>query len=87
MSDADSAVSRRRLAAKRRNERVKLLANTSNALALGIIGATLIVPELSGSGVRMSAGPFDWFRAFWILAAVVLHILAQLAFELMQGED
>jgi hypothetical protein len=39
---------RRRLRAKRQNERVKLVATSLNTVALAIVAAALIVPSVSG---------------------------------------
>ena len=56
-------------------------------VALGILGATLIVPELSGTAARPGGGSFDWFRAFWILVAFILHAVAHSTLQLMRSED
>lgn len=74
--------SRRKLAAKRANERVKLLANTLNALAIGVAGAGLIVP-IVGEPTAL----FDAKRPAWLLFAAILHVCAQGALGLLRSED
>ena len=69
----------RRLAAKRNNERVKLVATTLNAIALTTFGAAFILPTVNGG---ISAPPL-----IWILAAVTLHLGAHAVFRLLRSED
>lgn len=69
----------RRLAAKRNNERVKLVASTLNAIALTTFGAAFILPTVNAG---MAAPPL-----IWILAAVTLHLGAQAVFRLLRSED
>lgn len=69
----------RRLAAKRNNERVKLMAGTFNAMALTILGAAIILPGING-------GP-GALTLIWIPASVALHLGAHMAFRFMRSED
>lgn len=69
----------RRLAAKRFNERVKLVVVTVNAMALTTLGAALILPALNPALPRTSS--------FWILLAVGLHLIAQALFQLLRSEE
>ncbi|AWN52304.1 hypothetical protein [Methylobacterium sp. 17Sr1-1] len=71
----------RKLAAKRINERLKLLASFFNALALGVIGAGVIIPTVA-----------DMTRAWpkslvWLVTGLVLHCAAQSAFTFLRSED
>lgn len=69
---------RRRLAAKRMNERLRLAANFLNAIGIGIVGAAFIVPGMTDlSTVRWS----------WIPVGIILHSVAQLLLQLLQAED
>ena len=73
---------RRRLAAKRNNERVKLAATSLNALALALLGAAFLIPALSNAAVLLTVEP--WFLLF---VAVALHFGAQATLNLLQSED
>ena len=73
--------SSRKLAAKRINERVKLLASLLNSLAIGVIGAAVIVPGVQDP-TRIT------FQALtWIVTGVVLHLIGQAVFAFMRSED
>jgi hypothetical protein len=66
------------LANKKLNERLKLVANTLNTIAiLGSTGA-VVVPALQGNG------PVAWG---WFPFALFLHILAHGFLDLMRSED
>ena len=82
MAEVDPEASARKLRARRNNERVKLLSGTLNALALGVIGAGLIVPAVSSPAVLLEPA-----RLVWFLAGVALHCSAQMAFQLLKSED
>ncbi|MGI6245512.1 MAG: hypothetical protein ACOYJQ_07070 [Pseudochelatococcus sp.] len=69
---------RRRLAAKRVNEHVKLFASTINAIALATFGTAAILPAIGG------AGSPNWA---WIPVAILLHLTAQGAYRLLKSED
>lgn len=73
MSDTE-----RKLAAKRTNERVKMLAGTLNALAIGILGAAFVVPGVTS---------LENVRWIWIPAALVLHLMAYVAYRFLKSED
>lgn len=72
----------RRLAAKRNNERVKLIATSLNAIALAILGAAFLVPALANPAVLLSAGP-------WILVSVALtlHLSAHAVLRFLRSEE
>lgn len=76
LSDEDKM---RRLAAKRNNERVKLVAGTFNAMALTILGAAFILPSINGGVGALTL--------IWIPVAVALHLGAHMAFRFMRSED
>lgn len=73
---------RRKLEAKRNNERVKLRANSMNAVALGILGAAFVVPGVSNGWTGSSPA-----IVIWILFALALHIGANWMFQFMRSED
>lgn len=72
----------RRLAAKRNNERVKLIATSLNAIALAVFGAAFVVPAIANPAVLLSAGP-------WILmsAALALHLGAHAVLRFLRSEE
>lgn len=76
LSDEDK---KRRLAAKRNNERVKLFANSLNAVALTILGAAFILPSVNGGLLSLTV--------IWIPVAVALHLGAQATLGLLRSED
>ena len=65
----------RRLAAKRNNERTKVIATSLNAIALAIFGAAFVVPALAKSAVLLSPGP--WVLRFVALAQHYLRSRAR----------
>jgi len=69
----------RRLAAKRANERIKLLIVSVNTVALTMFGATLVIPVVSGSRQDVPVT--------WILVAIGLHVMAQALFQFLRNED
>jgi Cu/Ag efflux pump CusA len=82
MADPDQERIQRKLAARRINERLKLLAQTINALGLGLAGAAIIVPLVSAPETLLS-----WRTAIWIMIAISLHLSAQVAFTFLRSED
>jgi hypothetical protein len=66
--------------AKRRNERVKLLASFLNALALAMIVTGVVVPTVGNSSL-------GWSAVAWVAAGGLLHYLAHVAFALMVPEE
>jgi len=72
----------RKLASKRFNERVKLLANALNALSIAAMATALLVPAISGDLEKLTRANVIWF-----LFGVVLHLLAHLTFSLLRSED
>lgn len=72
----------RRLAAKRANERIKLVYTTANAFAIGIVGAAFIVP-----GVSSLFPLIEVRRGIWLLIAAGLHIVAHLFIGRLRSED
>lgn len=81
-SDRSRTADLRRLAAKRYNERVKLLATTMNTIGLGILAAATIIPIF---GQAPSAAPWaPWWTgplAFVILWSIAFAILGFLKSE------
>lgn len=71
--------SRRKLAARRLNENLKLLASSLNTVALTILGAAFLLPTISGQAVATPT--------IWIMIAAGLHLLAQAVLRLIQSED
>jgi divalent metal cation (Fe/Co/Zn/Cd) transporter len=63
------------------NERMKLLANTFNALAIGLIGFALLRPlveDLSTLNVQ---------SLWWVLTAIVFHLLSHYVLGRLERED
>jgi cytochrome b subunit of formate dehydrogenase len=82
MSDPKQAggfAGKRRLAAKRFNEQVKLLASGLNTLGVTTFAAGCIVPSFAG---QMQT--FPWIS---LIIALVLHCSAQLALRTLRSED
>ncbi len=69
----------RRLAAKRNNCRVALVATSINTIALTTFGIAFITPRIGGS----LKGPY----LQWILLAVALHVVSQLLYSFLQSEE
>jgi fatty acid desaturase len=74
---ADDA--RRKLAARRNNERIKLLITSINTIALTTVGAAAILPLIGGT-IQTAA----WY---WIVLAVCLHLTAHGLFRFLRSED
>ncbi|MEE8631498.1 MULTISPECIES: hypothetical protein [Methylobacterium] len=71
----------RKLAAKRANERLKLLAGFFNTLALGVIGAGVIIPTVAD---LTNAWPKS---LVWLVTGLVLHCVGQGALTFLRSED
>ncbi len=82
MSPPDPIASERKLRAKRNNERVKLLATTLNALALGVAGAGVVVPGVTAPEMLLKPASL-----VWVLVAGGLHSGAQVVLQLLKSED
>ena len=67
------------LAIKNHNEQVKLLATTTNAMAIGLLVLALIEP-LKGN-LRVSLA-----TAFWLVMAIIVHSFAQKLLSFIQDE-
>jgi len=72
---------RRKLAAKRQNERVKLFASLFNALAVGTIAAGAIIPA------TRTPIDFSWVTLAWIGIGSGLHLVGQAAYAILQSEE
>jgi hypothetical protein len=72
----------RKLAAKRNNEHIKLVATVLNALCIALIGAAVIVPSVSSPEFFLTTR--SWIL---ILAAFVLHLGAHAVLRLLRSED
>lgn len=72
----------RRLAAKRNNERVKLVVTSLNAIALAIFGTAFVVPAVNNIAILLSPTP-------WILLilAVALHSAAHGFLRFLRSEE
>lgn len=75
----------RKLAAKRLNERVKLLATSLNAAGLGVLGAATIVPIVGQTSITPSETPPSVWTG--LLAYAVLLSLALMTYRFMRSED
>ncbi len=74
--DAPPTTAARKLAAKRHNERIKLLATTANTIGLGILAAATIIPVFGQPTGAIGAAP-RWTGpiAFLILFSVACAVL------------
>ena len=63
------------------NERVKPLANTVNAIAIGIIGFAILRPATDGS---LSLGPVS---IAWFAAGLAIHLLAHYVLGKLREEE
>ena len=72
----------RRLAAKRNNERVKLITTSLNTVGLAILGTAFIVPAINNVAVLLAPGP-------WILliVATALHVTAHGFIRFLRSEE
>ncbi len=68
------------IAAVRFNERIKLLANTINAVALGFVGFGALLPLLANQQ------GFSTLNVIWCIVALALHITAHLVFRFLMEE-
>lgn len=69
---------RRRLAAKRVNERLKLGAAFLNAIGIGVVGAAFIIPGVADlTAVRWA----------WLPFGLALHGLGHVALSFLKSED
>jgi hypothetical protein len=72
---------RKRLHARHRNERVKMIAGTVDRLGTVVLGGAVLVPIFQ-------LQPVSWRRiCFWILAAVLLHLIALYVLGLQKEEE
>lgn len=70
----------RRLARKRYNEHVKLIATFLNTLSLAVIGTGLVIPVIGG-------GPITLRSVIWILVGFGLHFCAHVAIDYLASEE
>ena len=73
---------RLRLAAKRHNESVKLVATSLNAIALAVLGTAFVIPAIGNIAVLSSPGP--WILLF---VAIVIHLVAHAVVRLLRSEE
>lgn len=78
----DPSTAERKLAAKRNNERIKLGATFLNTLAIGVLGAAVIVPSFNPD-----IQPGILSRALGVLVGGGLHLLAQWWYRFLRSED
>ena len=74
--------SKRELAAKRHNERTKLLSNAFHAMSLGVIGAGVIIPSVASPAKLLQIETLAW-----VLIAIGLHLVAQAVLQFLRSED
>lgn len=75
----DRAAKHRKLAAKRLNEHLKLVASALNTIGIAVLGAAFILPAIGGS---VGGGSITW-----IAVAVGLHMCGHVALRFMRSED
>ncbi|MEN3791941.1 hypothetical protein [Fulvimarina sp. MAC3] len=75
----DDTAKRRKFAARRFNEHVKLLAAAWNTIGLTIFGSALVLPTVSGKTIDNAI--------VWIIVAGGLHISAHCVLRLLRSED
>ncbi|SNB65064.1 hypothetical protein SAMN07250955_104189 [Arboricoccus pini] len=73
---------RRRRAARRINERLKLLSALLNNGAVAMFAAGLFVPLSQMHEIHV-----DRFTMLWLLAAIALHIMGQLVLGRLESEE
>ena len=79
MSEDDRRAARK-LAAKRVDERVKLLASFFNALAVGAIAAGVIIPATK------TPAETPWISVAWLSGGCLLHLFGQGIYRSLRGE-
>jgi type IV secretory pathway TrbD component len=72
----------RRLAGKPHNERMKLITNSFNALAIAIAGVAVLLPGINEPVLLLTVKP-------WILisSALALHFVAHAVLGFLRSED
>lgn len=70
------------IAAKRYNERVKLLVTTTNSFAIGIAGSAIIFPIAHDGSASLTV-----LSVIWILAGIGLHLMAQALLGFIRSEN
>lgn len=73
---------RRKLAARRTNKRLRLLTSAMNTLAVGIVGAAMIVP-----GINSAAALLELHRFAWLATALTLHVSAVFVLRWLKSEE
>ena len=63
------------------NERIKLLANTFNALAIGLVGFALLRPLVE------DLSTLSPLTLWWVLTAIVFHVLSHYVLGRLEKED
>lgn len=63
------------------NERMKLLANTFNALAIGLIGFALLRPLVEDLSTLSAKS------LWWVVSAIVFHLLSHYILGRLEKED
>ena len=78
---AGSATTRRKIAARRYDERVRLLAGQLDRISTVILGGAVLAPIFQHARPR-------WLEiGSWITVAIVLHVAAQFVVSLLLEED
>ncbi|MBZ9922112.1 hypothetical protein FJ942_09725 [Mesorhizobium sp. B2-4-2] len=66
--------------AKRFNESVKYAASAINALAVGMIGGSVVVPAINHQDLQ-------WWSLAWAIGGFALHTVGHLVLSLLRKED
>ncbi|WP_279478008.1 hypothetical protein [Aureimonas sp. SK2] len=76
---SDDLARARKLAARKFNEHVKLVSTSVNAVALTTLGASILLPGISGTAVARPV--------VWLLIAGALHLVAHASVRMLRSED
>ncbi|BCM82745.1 hypothetical protein mvi_12060 [Methylobacterium indicum] len=80
--DAAEIAARRKHAAKRLNEHVKLFAAYVNAMAIAVAGAATIVPLVNNPNATLGQSHLSWF-----MASLGLHCISHAVIRLLRREE
>ncbi|WP_156311694.1 hypothetical protein [Methylobacterium platani] len=80
--EAAEIAARRKHAAKRLNEHVKLSAAYVNAMAIAVAGAAIIVPLVSNPNATLGRSHLSWFAA-----SLALHCIGHAVIRLLRQEE
>lgn len=72
------------LQAKRYNERVKLVTNSVNTLALAFVISGAVFPIVRAGQTAAIGAKFTWV---WIISGLILHLMGHLLLGLLKSEE